>query len=175
MQNLCIMVVKYLHVCFFNAPKKLLNHKIHKDVNFHFLCLFLMCSQKSSQIRGIFHTGDSSVCNLSHPYNCLGGNLHFPAKLLFSDVQLKKFWAWAEIKTGLCWGRITAKASDKFQTFGIFNMFTCWNPIPSFVLAIGIMGLNMNMWTCWISKMFETRQMGKVVQHCENTLNHWPD
>ena len=61
MQNLCIMVVKYLYVFFFNAPKKLLNHKIHKDVNFHFLCLFLMCSRKSSRIRSIFHTGDSSA------------------------------------------------------------------------------------------------------------------
>ena len=33
-------------MCFFNAPKKLPNHKIHRDVNFHFICLFLMCSKK---------------------------------------------------------------------------------------------------------------------------------
>ena len=65
MQNLCMMVVKYLYVFFFNAPKKLLNHKIHKDVNFHFLCLFLMCSRKSSWIRSIFHTGDSSASSSS--------------------------------------------------------------------------------------------------------------
>ena len=45
---------------------------------------------------------------------------------------------------------------------------TCLKLIPSFVLDIGIMGLNMNVWTCWRSKMFETRQMGKVVQNCEN-------
>ena len=45
---------------FFNAPEKLQNHKIHMDVNFHFLCLFLMCSRKSSRIRSIFHTGDIS-------------------------------------------------------------------------------------------------------------------
>ena len=42
-------------------PIKLPNHKIHRDVKFHFLCLFLMCSRKSSRIRSIFHTGDSSV------------------------------------------------------------------------------------------------------------------
>ena len=34
-------------------------------------------------------------------------------------------------------------------------MFTCSNSIPSFVLATWIMGLNMNMWTCWRSKIFE--------------------
>ena len=45
---------------FFNAPEKLPNHKVHRDVNFHFLFLFLMCSRKSSRIRSIFHTGDSS-------------------------------------------------------------------------------------------------------------------
>ena len=45
----------------FNAPEKLKNHKNHMDVNFHFLCLFLMCSRKSSRIRSIFHTGDISA------------------------------------------------------------------------------------------------------------------
>ena len=56
MQNLCIMVVQ-LFMCFFNAPEKLQKHKIHRDIDFHLLCLFLMCSQ----IRSIFRTGDSSV------------------------------------------------------------------------------------------------------------------
>ena len=32
-------------------------------------------------------------------------------------------------------------------------------------------GLNLNMWTCWRSRVFEIRQMGKVVQHRENILN----
>ena len=32
----------YVSLCFFfNAPKKLPNQKIHRDVNIHFLCLFL--------------------------------------------------------------------------------------------------------------------------------------
>ena len=56
MQNLCIMVVQ-LFMCFYNAPEKLQKHKIHRDIDFHLLCLFLMCSQ----IRSIFRTGDSSV------------------------------------------------------------------------------------------------------------------
>ena len=109
----------------------------------------------------------------SHPYNCLGGWAIYISlqRFFFAELQLKKFWAWAKTKTGLCWGRITAKAFDAFQTFWIFNMFTCSNSIPSCVLAIGIMGLNMNMWTCWRSKMFEKCQMGRVVQHCENILN----
>ena len=55
------MVVMILYFFFFIAPKKLQNHKIHMDVNFHFLCLFLMCSRKSSRIRSIFHTGDISA------------------------------------------------------------------------------------------------------------------
>ena len=91
----------------------------------------------------------------------------FPCNVFFAKLQLKKFWAWAETKTGLCWGRKTAKASDAFQTCWIFNMFTCSNSIPRCVLAIGIMGLIMNMWTCWRSKMFEKRQIGKLVQHRE--------
>ena len=93
---------------------------------------------------------------------------------IFTKIQLKKFWARAETKTGICWGRIKAKVFDKFQTLWIFNMFTCSNSIPSFVLATCIMGLNMNMWTCWRSKVFEIRQMGKVVQHCENIWNSLP-
>ena len=48
----------------------------------------------------------------------------FPCKLCFAKLQLKKFWAWAETKTGLCWGRITAKASDKVQTNWFFNRET---------------------------------------------------
>ena len=82
-------------------------------------------------------------------------NLHYPATIL-AELQLKKLWAWAEAKTGLCWGRIKEKVSDDFQTFWIFNKFICSNSIPSFMLATGIMGLNMKMWTCWRSKMFET-------------------
>ena len=113
-----------------------------------------------------------SFAALVTPITFLGAEqFAFPCTLFFAELQLKKFWAWAETKTGLCWGRITAKASDTFQTFWIFNMFTCSNSIPSCVLAICIMGLNMNMWTCWRSKMFEKCQMGKVVQHCENILN----
>ena len=47
-----------------------------------------------------------------------------PYKLILAELQLKRFWAWAETKTGLCWGRITAKASDEFQTNWIFHRET---------------------------------------------------
>ena len=100
--------------------------------------------------------------------------LVFPCNVFFSELQLKKFWAWAETNTGLFWGRINAKVSDKFQTLWIFNMFTCSNSILRFVLATCIMVLNMNMWTCWRSKVFEIWQMGKVVQHSENIWNSLP-
>ena len=69
MQNLCIMVVQ-LFMCFFNAPEKLQKHKIHRDIDFHLLCSFLMCSQ----IRSIFRTGDSSCVPAPAPcllFRCL--------------------------------------------------------------------------------------------------------
>ena len=28
----------------------------------------------------------------------------FPCKVFFTELQLKKFWAWAETKTGFCFG-----------------------------------------------------------------------
>ena len=117
-----------------------------------------------------------SFATLVTPITALGLSNLNSLQSFFSSakLQLKKFWAWAETKIGLCWGRITSKASDEFQTLWIFNMFTCSNSIPSFVLATCIMGLNMNMWTCWRSKVFEIRQMGKVVQYCENIWNSLP-
>ena len=116
-----------------------------------------------------------SFATLGTPVAVLGAEpLVFPCKVFFAKPQPKNFWAWAEIKTGLCWGRIKAKLSEKFQTLWIFNMFTCSNSIPDFVLVTCIMGLNMNIWTCWRSKVFEIRHVGKVVQHCENIWNSSP-
>ena len=63
-----------------------------------------------------------SFASLFTPINVLGvEQFAFPYKFILAKLQLKRFWAWAETKTGLCWGRITAKASDKFQTNWIFN------------------------------------------------------
>ena len=63
-----------------------------------------------------------SIAALVTPMTFLGAEqFAFPCTLFFAEFQLKKFWAWAETKTGLCWGRITAKASDEFQTNWIFN------------------------------------------------------
>ena len=97
------------------------------------------------------------MCNLSHTYKCLG---RWAICISLPSVfPPKKFWAWAETKTGLCWGRITAKKFDKVQKFWIFTMFTCLDSIPGFVLTLDIMELIMNMWTCWRSKMVEPCQM----------------
>ena len=112
----------------------------------------------------------SFIFNLSHSYNCLGGWAICISRIsqffFFAKLQLKKFWAWTVTETGLCLGRMKAKVFDEFQTFWILNMFTCSNSIPT-----GIMGLNMKIWTCWRSRMLETCQMGKVVQHREHISN----
>ena len=66
-----------------------------------------------------------SFAALVTPITVLGAEkFAFPCTLFFAELQLKKFWAWAETKTGLCWGRITAKASDKFQTNWFFKRET---------------------------------------------------
>ena len=48
--------------------------------------------------------------------------------------------------------------SDKFQTLWIFNVFTCSYLIPWYMWPTGCWGLNLKMWTCWISKVFEIHQ-----------------
>ena len=65
----------------------------------------------------------SFIFNLRQPCNFICG-WEICISLLsffFAKLQLKKFWVWAEIKTGLCWGRKTAKASDKLHTNWILN------------------------------------------------------
>ena len=142
----------------------------------HFYTFNTWNSQKKSFPQSCRYGKYLSFVTLVTPVTVFGTKqFAFTCIIFFAELQLKKFWAWAETKTGLCWGRITAKASDAFQTFWIFNMFTCSNSIPTCVLAICIMGLNMNMWTCWRSKMFQKRQMGEVFQHSENILNPSPD
>ena len=98
---------------------------------------------------------------LDIPVPVLGAEqLVFPCNVFFlAELQLKKFWAWAETKTGLCWGRIKANVSDKFQTLWIFNMFTCSYSIPWYIWPTQSWGLNLNMWICWISKVFEICQI----------------
>ena len=98
-----------------------------------------------------------SFATLVTPIPVLGAEqFAFPCEFFFAEFQLKKFWAWAEAKTNLCWGRITSKTSETFQTFWIFNMLKCSNSIPSCVLAIGIMGLILSGWTCWRSKIVKS-------------------
>ena len=66
-----------------------------------------------------------SFATLVTPITVLGAEqFAFPYSFILAELQLKRFWAWAETKTGLCWGRITAKASDEFQTNLIFNRET---------------------------------------------------
>ena len=66
-----------------------------------------------------------SFATLVTPITVLGAEqFAFPYKFVLAELHLKRFWAWAETKTGLCWGKITAKASDEFQTNWIFNRET---------------------------------------------------
>ena len=81
--------------------------KFTKKKNFH----------KVVDMVNIFH-----LQPYSPPITVLGAELFvFPFKFILAELQLKRFWAWAETKTGLCWGRKTAKVSDEFQTNWIFN------------------------------------------------------
>ena len=49
--------------------------------------------------------------------------------------------------------------SDEFQTLWIFNMFTCSYLIPWYMWPTQSWGLNLNMQTCWRSKVFEICQI----------------
>ena len=62
--------------------------------------------------------------------------------------------------------------SDKFKTFWIFNMLTCSSSIPWYLWPIQSWGMNLNMWTCWRSKMFETRHM-LLLLFCLNKDPFW--
>ena len=55
-------------------------------------------------------------------------------RFFFTELQLKKFWAWAVTKTGLYWDRIPAKPFDKFQTNLILNRETL-NKIITFIVS----------------------------------------
>ena len=63
-----------------------------------------------------------------NPVTVLGAQqFEFPCKIIFFvELQLNKFWIWAETKTVffffLC--TIKPKVSDEFQTFWIFSIFT---------------------------------------------------
>ena len=87
-------------------------------------------------------------------------NLQFPAKFFSAKLQLKKFWAWAETKTGFCLGREQQNYLTNFKHFGSSTCSYVQIQSPIFMLAIGIMGLIMIMWTCWRS-LFEICQIGK--------------
>ena len=66
-----------------------------------------------------------SFATLDNPVTVLGAEQFvFPCQKLFPQFQLKKFWAWAETKTGFCWGRIRGKAFHEFQANWIFNRAT---------------------------------------------------
>ena len=61
--------------------------------------------------------------------------------------------------------------SDKFQTLLIFNMFTCSYSIP-YMWPTRSWGLNLNMWTCWRSKVFEICHI-LLLLFCLNKDQFW--
>ena len=62
--------------------------------------------------------------------------------------------------------------SDEFQTLWIFNMFTCLYSIPWYIWPTRSWGLNLNMWTCWRSKVFEICQI-LLLLFCLNKVQFW--
>ena len=54
-----MVVIIPLHV-FLNAPNKLPNHNIHRDIKLEFLMVAYHVLPKKLPIRDVFHTGDSS-------------------------------------------------------------------------------------------------------------------
>ena len=62
--------------------------------------------------------------------------------------------------------------SDEFQTLWLFNMFTCSYSIPWYMWPTQSWGLNLNLWTCWRSKVFEIRQILWIL-FCLNKDQFW--
>ena len=62
--------------------------------------------------------------------------------------------------------------SDEFQTLWIFNMFTCSYSIPWYMCPTRSWGLNLNMWSCWRSKVFEICQI-LLLLFCLNKDQFW--
>ena len=97
------------------------------------------------------------ICNLIYPCNCLGG--------WSFCIFLLSFFGLTSAKEVLSMSRY------KNESFLRQNK----TKKKSFVLTSGILGLNMNMWTCRRSKIFKTHQMEKIVQHHQNISNPLTD
>ena len=103
------------------CPEKGLHFRYFNLSLGHFYTLNTWNSQKKL-LHIVLYGKYLSFAPLVTPITVLGAEqFAFPWNFFFAGLQLKKFWAWAKTKTGLCWGRITAKASDEFQRYLIFN------------------------------------------------------
>ena len=107
------------------CPEKGLHFRYFNLTLGHFYTFNTWNSQKKSFTHSCRYGKYLSFATLVTPITVLGAEqFAFPYKFILAELQLKRFWAWAETKTGLCWGRITAKASDEFQTNWIVNRET---------------------------------------------------
>ena len=113
--------------------------------------------QSQSQNCATFPSHIWSFCEtFVTPITVLGAEqFAFPCNVFFCQTSAEEVLSMSRNQNGLCWGIITAKASETFHTFWILNMFTCSYLIPWYIWPTRSWGLNLNMWTCWGSKMFE--------------------
>ena len=88
---------------------------------------------------------------------------------ILNKFQLQKFWASAEIKTGLFWGR---KKNKRFNFDGSSKyihrklkqtLAPCWPHVARVCFSF--------LWTCWRLNKIETRHVGKLVQHHQDISN----
>ena len=134
--NLSLKTVQLSHPIFYQFCEKLIfcfppkylglpvltKYFVKKIVCVHFYTCNTWHSQKKAFPQSCRYGKYLSFATLVTPITVLGAEqFAFPCNVFFAELQLKKFWAWAENKTGLFWGRITAKALEEFQTNLIFN------------------------------------------------------
>ena len=120
-----------------------------------------------------------SFAALVTPVAVLGAEqFAFPCKVFFVKLQLKKFWAWAETKTGLCFeDRVSQEWEYHLTSFKHGSLIEKHKTKTSLLSCRPHNKSDVSV-LCFLYgrfNLFETRQMGKVVQHFENILNPFPE
>ena len=139
-------------------PKKLLKWKKARNILFHSqLILYTFCEKIT------FLTAPAQSCCCCGQFDISGINVFDDLlHLLISLARSVKYFNNVEL----------LYPSDTFQTLWIFNMVTCSYLIPWCVWPTGCWGLNLNMWTCWRSKVIEIQQI-LLLWFCLNKDQFW--
>ena len=106
-----------------------------------------------------------SFATLFTPLTVFGAEqFAFPYKFILTELQLKRFWAWAETKS-IWW--VSNKLDFNKEHIKQNHQFYCVGHMIKVMFFLCVL--------YQISNFFETCQMGKVVQHRENILSPSPD